>query len=70
MKMKEDSARLLGRLMGCIKGTEEDVAALVLTLGTEENAQTFFAWAREQTQNPTPQECFEKAVEIAGIMMD
>ncbi len=64
MGMTDDSARLVGRLTGSIKGTKEDAAAIVLTLGTEENAQEFFAWCRSLTEDPTPQACVEKAIEI------
>lgn len=63
-EITDDSARLIGRLTGSIKGTKEDAAAIVLTLGTEENAQEFFAWCKSLTEDPTPQTCFEKAVEI------
>ena len=64
MKITDNSARLVGRLTGSIKGTKEDAAAIVLTLETEENAQEFFAWCRSLTEDPTPHACFEKAVEI------
>ena len=64
MGMTDDSARLVGRLTGSIKGTKEDAAAIVLTLGTEENAQEFVAWCRSLTEDPTPQACVEKAIEI------
>lgn len=70
MDMTDNSARLVGKLMGSIKATDEDAVAVGLTLDTEENAQEFFAWCRNLTQDPTPQECFEKAVEIRGIDMD
>ena len=63
-EITDDSAQLIGRLMGSIKGTKKDAAAIVLTLGTEENVQEFFAWCRSLTEDPTPQACFEKAVEI------
>ncbi len=68
MEMTDNSARLLGRMMGKLKATDEDGLAVLLTLGTEENAQEFFAWRRSLKSDPTPQECFEKAVEISGIM--
>ncbi len=68
MKITENSARFLGRLMGSIQASDEDGIAVLLTLGTEENAQEFFAWCRSLTEDPTPRECFEKAVDILGIM--
>ncbi len=64
MDMEDNSARLVGKLMGSLNATDEDAIAVGLTLGTEENAQRFFQWCRSLTEDPTPQECFEKAVEI------
>ncbi len=64
MEMRDNSARLVGRLTGSIKGTKEDAAAIVLTLGTEENAQEFFTWCKSLTEDPTPQACFEKAWDL------
>lgn len=64
MKMEKGSAGLIGRVMRRVKGTQEDAVAAVLTLETEENAQEFFQWCKGLKQDPTPQECFEKAVEI------
>lgn len=56
--------------MRSIKATDEDIVAMVLTLGTEENTQEFFRWCRTLKKDPTPQECFEKALEISGLMED
>ena len=64
MKITDDSAWMIGRILRSVKGTQEDAVAVGLTLGTEENAQEFFAWCRSLTEDPTPQACFEKAVEI------
>ncbi len=70
MRPSKNSARLIGQVLRSVQGTQEDAVAVGLTLETEENAQEFFAWCRSLTQDPTPQECFEKAVEIRGIDMD
>lgn len=64
MKITENSARLIGKAMGSIRATDEDAVAVGLTLGTEENAREFFTWCKNRTTDPTPQECFEKAVAI------
>ena len=68
MEMTEKSARLVGRLMGSIKATDEDAIVVGLVLGTEENTQEFFRWYRSLKKDPTPQECFEKTLEISGLM--
>ena len=70
MRMSESSARLIGKALRSINGTQEDAVAVGLTLGTEENAQEFFAWCQSLTRDPTPQECFEKATEIAGLFQE
>ncbi len=64
MKITDDSVRKLRRVMGSIKASTEDGIAVLLLLETEENFQRFLAWCRSLTEDPTPQECFEKAVEI------
>ncbi len=64
MGMTENSARLIGRVLRCVKGTQEDAVAVGLTLETEENAQEFFAWCKSLTEDPTPQACVEKAWDL------
>lgn len=64
MRLRESSARLIGTVLRSVKGTQEDAVAVGLTLGTEENAQEFFAWCKSLTEDPTPQACFEKAWDL------
>ena len=64
MKITNDSALTIGRLMGRIKATNEEAVAVGLTLETEENAQEFFTWYKSLPEDPTPQACFEKAWDL------
>lgn len=64
MELTETSARKLARVMGSINASREDGIAVLLTLGTEKNAQEFFAWCRSLEKDPTWQECFDKAWKI------
>ncbi len=64
MKITDNSALTIGKLMGRIQATDADAVVVGLTLETEENAQEFFTWYKSLTEDPTPQACFEKAVEI------
>ena len=64
MKITDNSALTIGRLMGRIKATNEEAVAVGLTLGTEENTQEFFAWYKSLTEAPTPRACFEKALDL------
>ncbi len=68
VKMSKFLAHLIGKLMGSINATTEDAIVVGLVLGTEENARKFFLWWRSLEEDPTPQQCFEKATEIAGVM--
>lgn len=70
MKIMKESAHKLARLMRKINASTEDGIVVGLMLGTEENIQEFFAWYKSLTKEPTPQECFEEALEIAGIKME
>lgn len=64
MEMTEMSVRQLARMMRGIESETENGLAILLVLETEENAQEFFAWCKGMEKEPTPQECFEKALEI------
>lgn len=68
MKRTEASIRALGRLMGGMEVSREDGMVVLLLLETEEDMQRFLLWLKSQSKNPTGQECFEKAVEISGLM--
>ena len=68
MEMTEASAQKLARLMKRIEASREDGIAVLLALETEENVQAFFTWVKSLDGDPNYQECFEKAIEISGLM--
>ena len=57
-------ARRLGQVLGRMQTPTEDGIAVLLTLETAENIQEFLTWIESLDKTPTPQACFEKAVEI------
>lgn len=68
MKRTEASVRMLGRLMRSMDMTQEDGMVVLLLLETEEDMQEFLMWFKNLSKAPTGQECFEKALEISGLM--
>ena len=64
MEKAQALARRLGQVLGRAQTPTEDGIAVLLTLETEENFQEFLTWLESLGKTPTPQACFEKAIEI------
>ena len=64
MEKEEALVRRLAQVLRGIQTPTEDGIAVLLTLETVENIQEFLTWFESLDKDPTPQACFEKAVEI------